>query len=439
MNDSQKYIQNLIFGNDGDKVVQNTPIQYATRQKQYLADRNKRFVANRAYLATDYFEAQVQGLTENFYDFITTGIRLANITSPSASSTKKTDDFKQVLMVDRSIDYLPIGAKINTGGNTWLVINPSNLSTALTTSVVARCNATYNSYDYYGNIVTEPIVVEKYTMAGNDNEKPINIVLMDGYFNITCQLNENTQKLGINKRIILGTKPYHITGFTDFIQEFTGDRDNVHLITFTARIDEPNENDDLTNWIADGNAYKVSAELNGATTLLAGTQTTLTPSFLINGNKVDSNETYPLTWQYQSSNSQIASVNQNGVVTSIKEGNCTITATLTQNPLITASLELVVTEQLSEPYVAFEGFNVESILQYESATFTATYFENNLATNQPLSWTFSGAPKRDYNATISSDQKSVTIECISASAKPLVIKASCNGYSAKIKVQLVGY
>lgn len=439
MNDSQKHIKNLIFGNDGSKVVQNTPSQYDTRQKQYLSKRTERFVNERAYLATDYCQAEVQGLTENFYDFTATNIRLADILSPSASSTKRQDDYKEVLLVDDRFNYLPIGAKINTMGSTWLVVNPSNLSKALTTSVVAKCNATYNSYDYYGNVVTEPIVVEKYAMAGNDNERPINIVLMDGYFNITCQLNENTQKLGINKRIILGTKPYHITGFTDFIQEFTGNRESVHLITFTARIDEPTTNDDMVNWIADGNSYKVSAELNGLTDLIAGTQTKLTPSFLINGIEVESTEKYPLTWHYHSSDNQIASVSQNGVVTSKAEGTVQISVTLAQNPLVTATLEIVVTEQLAEPYIAFDGFTVDYISQYDSATFTATYFENNLATNYPLKWSFSGPTKTDYNAVVSEDGKSVTIECLSASEKPLIIKASCNGYTSKIKINLVGY
>lgn len=439
MNDSQKYIKNLIFSNDGSKVVQNTPEQYNSRQKQYLADRTARYVSERAYLSSDYVEADIQGLLPYFYDYTTLYIRLADILSPSANTTKKVDDYKQVLISDRAVDYLPIGAKINTMGSTWIVINPSNISSVSANAVIARCNATYNSYDYYGNIIVEPIVVEKYTMSNNDNDNSINLVLMDGYFNITCQLNENTKNLGINKRIILGDKPYHITGFTDFIQEFTGDRKNIHIMTFTARIDEPTESDDLTIGIAGGKEYVVSAELNGQTDLIAGQSTTLTADFLINGKKVDSTAEHPLSWTYSSSDQTIAKVSDDGKVMTYKEGNAVIVATLVQNPLVTAKIGLTITEVVNEPYIAFDGFTHDYITQYSSETFNATYFENNLATNYPLKWTFSGATKRDYIATVSEDGRSVTIECLSASEKPLKITATYNGVKASIKVNLVGY
>ena len=433
MNDSQKYIKNLIFGSDGSNVVRNTPSQYNNRQKQYLAERTTRYTAERAYLASDYVQADIQGLLPYFYDYTTLNIRLADILSPSANTTKHIDDFKQIMIPDRSIDYLPIGAKINTMGSTWIVVDPSNISSVVVNAVIARCNATYNSYDYYGNIIVEPIVVEKYTMSNNDNDNSINLVLMDGYFNITCQLNENTKNLGINKRIILGDKPYHITGFTDFIQEFTGDRKNIHIMTFTARIDEPTKSDDLTIGIAGGKEYVVSAELNGQTDLIAGQSTTLTADFLINGKKIDSIDEHPLSWTYSSS------VSDDGKVMTYKEGNAVIVATLVQNPLVTAKLGLTITEVVNEPYIAFDGFTHDYITQYSSETFNATYFENNLATDYPLKWTFSGATKRDYIATVSEDGRSVTIECLSASEKPLTIKASYNGYTAKIKVNLVGY
>lgn len=502
MGDSQKYIKNLIFGGDGLKTAQNTPTQYNSRQKQYLTDRTARYAAERAYLASDYVQADIQGLKPYFYDYTTLNIRLADIVKPTANTTKKTDDFKQILIPDRSIDYLPIGAKINTMGNTWLVVNPSNISSAITTSVIARCNATYNSYDYYGNIIVEPIVVEKYTMSNNDNENSINLVLMDGYFNITCQLNDNTNKLGINKRIILGDKPYHITGFTDFIQEFTytpytdngatvefvvneetgalevvypanykcpvykmispnlyqiGQTDKfiyikdgkaylreknkykTHLITFTARIDEPTDSDDTVMGIANGKNYVVSAILNGQTDLIAGQETTLTADFLINGEKVESTTQYQLSWEYLSEDETVVDVAEDGTVVAHKQGTAKITARLKQNPLVTATLDITVNGTAIEPYVAFEGFVGDFISQYDNEIFTAYYYENNARTAYPLKWSFSGAMKRAYNATISKDGNSVEVECISSSDTPLKITASYNGVKASIKVNLVGY
>ena len=218
MNQSEKYVRDAALLSNASGAPTNAPPQYADRQTQYFVERNRSFVEERAYLASDYVKAKVQGVTDDFDTFVDLSIRLSDILSPTATATKRMDDFKEVLIPNRSITYLPLGAKILTMGSTWLVINPANLSTVNTKTVVGRCNAAYNSYDAYGNIITEPLLVEKVNMLGNDNENGENLMLMDGYFNITCQLNENTARLSENSRIILGRKAYYITGFTDFIQ-----------------------------------------------------------------------------------------------------------------------------------------------------------------------------------------------------------------------------
>ena len=501
MSDSQKYIKNSIF-NSGSKVAQNTPSQYNSEQRQYLSDRTKKFISERAKIASDLVKADIQGLATYFYDYTTLPIRLSDLINPSVNFNKRTDDYKEVLIPDESIDYIPIGAKIKTMGSVWLVVNPSNIVSVSANTVVARCNATYNSYDYYGNVIVEPIVVEKVSMLGNDNESPINMVLMDGYFNIICQLNENTEKLGQNKRIILGDNAYHITGFTNFIEEFTDKeyteysdeqvkfianaetgelgviypenydgatykiiganlyeknsdglvfvvgntaygkaKDNylTRLITFTVRIDETNENDDLNKRIADGKSYQVSAVLNGQTEIIAGQSTILKPSFLINGEVAESSLTYPLTWNFTSSDESIAKVSADGTVISYTEGTAVITATLQENPNVSAQLEIVITEQTTEPFIAFQGVVNKSVNQFTEETFSALYFENNYPTNYPLNWSFSGAKKTDYNATVSDDGKSVVIECVSPCETPLTITAEYNGYSASIQVNLLGY
>lgn len=444
-NKSEKLI-NGVIGASGSIPLPptNTPTQYGSRQKQYMADRTARFDANRAYLASDYVSAEVQGINpENFYEWVETNIRLADIATLTASATKKTDDFKEILLPELQIDYFPIGAKVNTMGSVWICVNPSNLSSAKANAVVARCNSSYNSYDHYGNVVTEPIVVEKYSMLGNDNESPINMVLMDGYFNITCQLNETTSVLRQNSRFILGNKPYHITGLTDFIQEFSGDRDSCHLLNFTARVEEPTEADDITvNFIANGKNYNYGAEMSGLDRLIGGTdmQTAqFTPIFTLNGDEIKATDEYPLTWVWQSSNPFVASVDENGLVTGKTTGSCTITATLQENPNIVASKAVSVYFSGTTHKVIFTGLIQSEIEQYDSATYTARYYDNSVETANALAWTFSGANAECYSASVADDGLSVEIMCLQSSNTPLTITASYGDDKASVNVVLEGF
>lgn len=441
MNESEKLIKNSIsYKAKGFELKSNRPQQYDSLQRQYLGDRTRSFANARAYLASDYVNADCQGLiTENFYQWVNTNIRLADIASFSPSSTKKQDDFKEVLFPELPIDYFPIGAKIKTMGNTWICVNPSNMSSVNANALIARCNASYNSYDYYGNIVTEPIVVEKYSMLGNDTDGNRNLELMDGYFNVTAQLNSTTQNLGENKRIILGKKPYHITGFTDFIQEFSGDRESVKLLNFTVRIGEPVEQDDMINFVADGKAYQTSVEVHGQAALITGQQSQIIPAFLINGTEVSATEQYPLSWTFTSSDNSIVTINKDGLITTKKSGTAIITATLDQNPNLAASMEISITDSLSDDYIAFKGLIPQFITQYTKETISAAFYENGIETQNSLNWTFSGANQEDYNAVIASDGKSATIECLSPSANNLLITVSYGENETTAEISLEGY
>lgn len=439
--DSKQYIKSVSAFNGGVNLKpQNTPTQYKDRQTQYMAGRTATFDAHRAYLSTDYVNAEVQGVVNgDFYKWVNTNIRLADIQVQSA--TKRIDDYKQVLLPELGIDYFPIGAKIKTMGSTWLCVNPSNISSVNTKAVVARCNASYNSYDYYGNIITEPIVVERNSMLGNDNGSEKNIVLMNGYFNVTCQLNENTAKLQENSRIILGRKAYHITGITDFIQEFTGDRNSCHLLNFTIHVEEPTENDDITkNFIANGDEYEFDCILQGIDNICVGETVQFTPHFVKNEETIESTEENPITWEWESTDDTIVSVDKNGMVCALDSGYAQITARMVQNPSITATIELVVVEaKKGENSVVFTSVIPDSITQYDSVVITATYKENGLATYKPLKWSFSKAKKEDYSAVVSQDGTSVEITCLSPCNKNLKITASYNNVSATAEIALVGY
>lgn len=441
--DSKQYIKGVSAFNGGTIQTNNSPTQYADRQKRYMAGRSSMFDANRAYLSADYFEAEVQGIEENFYEWTKTCIRLSDISSlGGATSTKKQDDYKEILLPEIDIDYFPIGAKVKTMGNTWICVNPSNISSAKTKAVVARCNASYNSYDYYGNIVTEPIIVEKYAMAGNDNERKNTIVLMDGYFNVTCQLNGNTEQLKENSRIILGRKPYQITGVTDFIQEFTGERDSCHLLTFTARVEEPNATDDITrHFIAGGNAYEFDCIIQATDNISVGETIPFVAHFIKNDEIVDSTEEYPVTWLWESNNESVAEVDELGNVTAKSIGNTRITARMVQNSSISVSCELTVVENGNNgKRVVFTSIPPKELSQYESVVISAVYKENGKIVEQPLEWIFEGADsENDYSYVVAENGMSVEITCISPSENNLEVTARCNGVETTATIELVGY
>lgn len=434
---SEKYIQGAILQSSGvPQVKTNTPLKYGDRQRQYLAARTQQFAAARAQYSSDFVEAQVQGVLEDFYEYYTTNIRLSDVRSNS-SVTTQIDDFKTILFEEQEIEYFPIGAKVVTMGNIWICANPSNISGAQATAIIRRCNASFNYYDYYGNIKTEPLIIDKVAMQGNDNVAPSDQVLLNGYFNAMCQLNEVTRReLGTDKRVILGSTAYKITGFTDFIQEFTGDNDSSHVLNFSLRIQEPNDNDDLANRIADGKLKSFKAEIIGENEIKQNASTKLAALFIKETGTVVPTDKYPVNWIWESSDTEVATVDEDGIVTGKGAGSVQITAKLAQNTAITATVELVVKESNFEPYVAFTSVVTSEVEQYESITVTAAYFENAQQTDKVVSWSFFGANKKNYKATI--DNNTLTIFCIGADNNPLMVTAECNGQFISFELILNG-
>ena len=444
---AEKLIQSIqrLANSAGLSAPINNPIQYKDRQHEYLKSRNKNFSERRAYLANDYVIADVQGLNpDNFYEWSAKYVRFSDIAQSSSMATRKTDDWKSVMFPQENIDYFPIGGKIVTMGSTWLNLNPSNMGSAYSTSVVARCNSSYNSYDYYGNVVTEPIYVGSYEIRKTATYTEVyHINLMDGNIQITCQYNDVTKKLGETKRLVIGSKVYFITGYADYIQEFTGDRDSVHLLTFTARVEEPTQYDDMTvNYIANGNTEHFSAVMNIASQLIVGEERYAHAIFVHNETEINSTVDKPVTWVYTTSDPNVATIADTGKITGIGAGTTTITATMVQNPNISVSSELTVVDTAGDVgSIRFAEYKDTTLTQFMPRTFSARYY-NRLGAimNFPLTWEFSGADyKTDYTYGISDDTFSVVITCIRPSVTPLVVTASCQGVSASIELSLEGY
>jgi hypothetical protein len=402
--------------------------------------------AERDYLATDYVKARVQGLDpDDFYKWNETYIRLSDVSTQSVTAfdSKQYDDFKEVLFADRSIDYIPVGAYIETMGSVWLVVNPSNMGTATTNTVIARCRTHYNFYDAYGNILSEPLVVDRRSMLSNRRESPSNIELPEGYFNVKCQLNENTAKINDNTRFILGRNAYHVTGLTDFFEEFTFDNESVHIITFTIRREEPQVNDDMVNRIADGLLCNFGFSINVPLLLFLkqGAEIQLEPRLTLNGDIVPSTAENPQKWIYTYSGSKI-SISEDGLLKAIgSTGTHTVTVTLEQNPNISEKLRVTLTSAPSSRYSVFIDAP-ETITQYSSALVTGSYEIDNIKQEDPLEWEFAEADPSTYSAVIAENGREVTITCLSPSTTALKVTATYNGshHAARSKtIKLEGY
>lgn len=421
----------------------NAPHQYASRQTQYFGPETNAFAEKYAKYASDYMKAQIQGLSDGSLDtWETVYLRMADIGRPTSTTTKLTDDYKRVLIPGRPIDYLRPGTKIVTMGSTWLAINPNNISGVGAGGIVQRCNTVWNYLDWYGNVQSEPLAVDRYLSRANNTDTQEAMNLTKGYFDVKCQKNPATDQLAENSRMILGTNCYRITGFSDFTQEFTGDYSTVRMLEFSIHYEEPNLNiDDMENHVAGGKEFSWEIEINGQTVIYSGSAALMTASSQRNKEDVSSTEEHPISYLWSSSDESVATVDENGVVTGISVGTCQITATLEQNPNRTAAIEIeVVSGGEEEPtqgeIIRFKQTVPASLSLYESVTLEAVYYKDGAETADPITWEFSGPAPTVYHADINGN--SVTITCWGGSVCPLGIIATCQTAAITAQIQLEG-
>ena len=434
----EKHLKNAaILGGGLRPVRTNNPSQYAGRQRQYFDPETRLFTQTVAKYSSDFVVARVQGLDGDLANWGTYRIRFADVVRPSSAIQRHFDDYKQILFESAGIEYLQPGIKIIAMGSTWLVTNPINASGASGSAVIRRCNAVWNHLDYYGNVVSEPIIVENERANASDSDAQESQLITKGYFNVICQYNNDTRQIDTNTRMILGSGAYRVTGYSDFETEFTGDYSSVRLLSFTVRYEEPNAAiDDMEHHVAGGKTFEWNIGINAPSKLIAGSSAQFEAYSTRNGNIVENTMDYPINYTWESSDESIATVDYYGEVTAIAEGEAVITATLAQNNDFTASWSILISEM--ENGVAFTSTTPEILNAYDAAVISAAYFENGEETDEPLTFTFSGANPLSFAAEVADDGKSVSIMCYGFSDNPLVVTAEHNGYSASAAIELEG-
>lgn len=394
---------------------------------QYMAKTTKAHVAEMSRYASDFFAAQVEGidLTDptaiNWYR-----IRASeNFASLNMSNTSKNDDWRVVYFERPDIDYIRPGTKFWFWNNTWLADNPSNIASVTGNALVKRCNAVWNALDYYGNIVSEPMSITKPTTTANANADTEMMNLADSYMDCIIQANEWTlANLRNNTRMILGTSGFAVRGLSDYIREFTDQQDSVRILRFSLYYQEPLETDDMENQVAGGLAFSWQINVTGPKSMQAGQSAAFTADSLRNNEPVPAAQT--VTYQWASSNTEVATVDETGLVTAVTDGQVTITCTLAENTNIYTEVQLAV--QAASIGLSWASELPENVPVYQSRNISVTGAQG------PVSWLFSGPEENAY--TVSTDGETATITCYYPSPIPLTMTVTDSITTLTAEIQL---
>lgn len=432
-----------LTGSSSVSLKQYVPAQYSERQKQYFNTETRLFNEYYAKYSTDYIEVQAQGLNPaEPFEYTTVHMRFSDIVRSSSAISYEFDNYKVVDIAEREYTYLRIGAKIIAMGSTWLVINPDNMGNVLGKAIIQRCDAVWHYHDYYGNVCAEPMCFDRRLAKANDTDAQRATMITKGYFDAKVQYNDATRQLFTNSRLILGTSAYRITGFSDFIQEFTEDIDSVNLLMFDVRYEEPNDAiDDMVNRIAGGKTFVWDINVSGDPTIMAGGTTQLTATSIRTAEEktetVVSTSEHPIYYLWESSDESVATVDNEGLVTAVAEGEATITCTLVQNQSKSETFNITVAGSETEPHISFTSTIPEKLGMFKTLTISAEYYENGTAvTDAEIVYSFGGADRDAYTSEVSG--KTVTVKCWGGSVKPLIIEAQCNGHSKSVSIYLEG-
>lgn len=416
----------------------NAPGQYASKQREYFAPESKTFVQKMARYSNDFFLARVQGIEpddpQGWGEYL---IRMADVVRPSAAITRRFDDYKTVIFADRTIQYIRPGTKIETMGSTWLCTNPMDISGGDGAGIVQRCDAVWNHLDWYGNVLSEPLVIENERANASDSDAQASMYITKGYFNVIAQYNEHTAQIDTNTRIILGKAAYRVTGYADFLTEFTGDYDSRRVLKFVVRYEEPNAAlDDMERRVAEGKAFTWQVSVKGAANATAGQMAQYTASSVRKGADAVSSEEHPIDYIWSSSDETVAAVSPTGLVSCVGPGTATITAALAQNSDYSGSLVLTVEEPGTESGVKFTSSVPELLYAFDDVTLSAAYFELGQETDEALEFELGGAAEGSYGFFIG--PRAVTVYGYGYSATPLTVTARHGDYSAAVTLRLGG-
>jgi hypothetical protein len=301
---------------------------------------------------------------------------------------KLGDDWKEILFKEIAHE-VELGRYYVFDNNTWLTINTEIIKNLAGTCAVRRCNNTLRWIDETtGAHYQEPCCIEylvkeprNYMTGGSPFITP------GGFLHIQTQFNERTNLINENQRFLFGNAEHWTgykvigTGLNDFQNTVTENNTSAKILVIDLVADFVNDElDDIVNGIANINrhSYEIVLDKEEAEGV-SGNTIQLTATVIHNGEVVARD----LIWE--TSDSEIAIVDENGTVTLIANGECTITANIENNTAVYGECNVTVTDSPAPNLVVKLYPETNYILEGSEKTYSVYLYENDIA--QPDTFT----------------------------------------------------
>ena len=329
----------------------------------------------------------------------------------------RSDDWKEFLSPEPDFD-LPYGLYLRWKNNYWIVYNKENFDYPTRGVICRRCITTFNWIDEWGNLREYPVSIGKPKEASDY----VNVQFTNpGGFNVFyMQLDQYSKYIRPNDRFMVGNDGYWTSykvqggGVANYLREETMNATSTGLLSLICFTYEGNDDtDNLEIGVANYYEKIFTMELDQyEIQQYSGFSTKIIPT-IKRGTIIKDN--VELSWQ--SSDENIVTVNEDGTITLINEGEADVICTMTKNDSVTKSVHIINMGEKEEGqeeekfYEARIYPNIHEIKQGISQTYVIEYYINdNVASPQEITIKIDSknVPKQNFVFTTNDNTFTIT-------------------------------
>lgn len=329
----------------------------------------------------------------------------------------RSDDWKEFLSPEPDFD-LPYGLYLRWKNNYWIVYNKENFDYPTRGVICRRCITTFNWIDEWGNLREYPVSIGKPKEASDY----VNVQFTNpGGFNVFyMQLDQYSKYIRPNDRFMVGNDGYWTSykvqggGVANYLREETMNATSTGLLSLICFTYEGNDDtDNLEIGVANYYEKIFTMELDQyEIQQYSGFSTKIIPT-IKRGTTIKDN--VELSWQ--SSDENIVTVNEDGTITLINEGEADVICTMTKNDSVTKSVHIINMGEKEEGqeeekfYEARVYPNIHEIKQGTSQTYVIEYYINdNVASPQEITIKIdrNNVPKQNFVFTTNDNTFTIT-------------------------------